>query len=357
MIKISRSRFATGMFGQIRLGTFTSSQVELDPGDATSAELLARWRADNLVLRSLMRKTGTTPPDVTLTGDLNQTIDIRIDINVGGSRGVATFDWYLGDQLQESGITTDTTYILGATGLTANFSTGTYNADNIYDSAVSQLTDLSGNENHLNSSGPGVGDVWPTIIQLDSATGQPAINLVPSQRIERETGTFADDLLGGVNNTFDVFFMCRLNDVSATRVLWSGSSSTSSNIPTVQLRTTTSAWEIRRRLSTGTDLIIASDVPAATGLYIVRFSFDGTNGRLQVNGVDIIGGDSGISGTLSIGSDIVLDRFVINSLHERTSYFSFGNQDVFEVCCFDSVLLDSEASQITTYFDNRYDGV
>lgn len=80
-----------------------------------------------------VQSTGTTPPTVTLTGTPAGNYDFCIDIRVGGARGTATFSYST-----DNGITWTTAELtaasvtLGSTGLTAAFSVGTYNVDNLY---------------------------------------------------------------------------------------------------------------------------------------------------------------------------------------------------------------------------------
>jgi len=76
---------------------------------------------------------GTAPPAVTLTGTpVAQSTTIEIDITTGGARGTALFTWKLGGVVQATGQTTAATFVLGTTGLTANFPVGTYTNDNVY---------------------------------------------------------------------------------------------------------------------------------------------------------------------------------------------------------------------------------
>ncbi|MES2359972.1 MAG: hypothetical protein V4529_16655 [Gemmatimonadota bacterium] len=92
---------------------------------------------------------GTTPPAVTLSGTAALTYGIRIEVNdvTGGtSRGQAKFRWSIdnGATFAETGVLTAATYVLGSTGLTANFPAGTYANDNTYDAQSSSWLDLSG---------------------------------------------------------------------------------------------------------------------------------------------------------------------------------------------------------------------
>jgi hypothetical protein len=92
---------------------------------------------------------GTTPPAVTITGENSVAIDtVLVDIQVGGSRGTATFQYSFdgGTTWSESNVLTAATYEMKQrginTGLVLNFPVGTYNADNTYTSAQPQYTSV-----------------------------------------------------------------------------------------------------------------------------------------------------------------------------------------------------------------------
>jgi hypothetical protein len=81
---------------------------------------------------------GTSPPTVTLSGTPSSTpMTIMIDIIAGGALGDATFSWSADGGVSWSAvIVTAASVVLGATGLTANFASGTYSANNFYESSA-----------------------------------------------------------------------------------------------------------------------------------------------------------------------------------------------------------------------------
>lgn len=107
--------------------------------------------------------TGTTPPTVTLSGTPLGAYKLQIDIVVGGTLGTATFrfstdggnTWSATMNTAASVVLTDTAIDStvgqnGATGITATFNSGTYNADNLYTStAALQVTSLLVKKNAL----------------------------------------------------------------------------------------------------------------------------------------------------------------------------------------------------------------
>lgn len=93
--------------------------------------------------------SGTSPPAVTITGENSLAIDsVKVDIQVGGARGTATFRYSFdgGTTWEESSVATAATYEMKQksmpTGLTLNFASGTYNADNEYVSSQPKYTSL-----------------------------------------------------------------------------------------------------------------------------------------------------------------------------------------------------------------------
>lgn len=102
--------------------------------------------------------TGTTPPVVTLAGTPLGAYTLRIEIVVGGTLGVATFRFSTDDGATFSETYPTAASVLldespgsvlsapdslvgrnGATGITATFAAGTYNADNVYRSKTNLL--------------------------------------------------------------------------------------------------------------------------------------------------------------------------------------------------------------------------
>lgn len=94
---------------------------------------------------SAVTETGTSPPDVTLSGTPEGSFSLVIEIQTGGALATATFrfstdgglTWSADIATAASVALTDTAAdslvgVNGRTGLTAAFSVGTYNADNKY---------------------------------------------------------------------------------------------------------------------------------------------------------------------------------------------------------------------------------
>ncbi len=123
---------------------------------------------------------GTTPPAVTFTGTPASTVgQIQLNITTPGALGTAMFEWFMNGVLQQTGQTTTATFVLGTTGVTANFPVGSYVATNYWyvsNNPISAIADQSGtgdvNKNVLQATA----SAQPTLVLADStANGQPTI--------------------------------------------------------------------------------------------------------------------------------------------------------------------------------------
>lgn len=120
----------------------TNLILDLDP-NATAGVTLGLVGASS---------SGTTPPALTWTGTptLQQvwiagTTSLQIALTSTGIRGTAQFTWYLNGVAQATGQTTAATYLLGSTGVTANFPVGAYTSGDVYtvNVGVSTLKDVN----------------------------------------------------------------------------------------------------------------------------------------------------------------------------------------------------------------------
>lgn len=86
----------------------------------------------------LLVAAGTNPPAASLVGRPTLgTLSVLIRIVVGGSLGIATFQFSTDGGLTNAGsATTGAAVVLPNTGLTVNFPTGVYSTDNVYSSAT-----------------------------------------------------------------------------------------------------------------------------------------------------------------------------------------------------------------------------
>jgi lysophospholipase L1-like esterase len=127
-----------------------ASTSAIPPMPAANLSLLLESDVGITGVMGTVVATGTTPPTVTLTGSPVGAPLIEADIQSAGALGTAKFQWKLNGVIQQAGLVTAATVLLGTTGLTVNFAAGTYAADNVYKSTptVSAWADQSGRGNN-----------------------------------------------------------------------------------------------------------------------------------------------------------------------------------------------------------------
>lgn len=101
------------------------------PGQVTAYAATDSGPISNTATLGTVTQSGASPA-VTLSGTPTEIIYGRIEIVTGGARGVATFRYTTDGENYVGDITTAATYALGDTGVTLNFATGTYVANEIY---------------------------------------------------------------------------------------------------------------------------------------------------------------------------------------------------------------------------------
>lgn len=103
---------------------------------ATNGQVLPTYGANGT--NGSITSAGTTPPTVTVSGNPKGHYLMKVDIQTGGARGTADFQWSIddGSTWVASNVLTAATVELKTatfdTGLTITMDTGTYNADNTY---------------------------------------------------------------------------------------------------------------------------------------------------------------------------------------------------------------------------------
>ena len=177
--RIGRSRRQVP-FGQV-FGEFI-------PPDISGLKLWLRSDKGVTTVVSPVTAAGTAPPAVTITGSLTAGIAqtaaatpfVEIDITLTGIRGTATFTWKLNGVVQQTLQLTAATFVLGGTGLTANFPAGTYTSDNTFkvNINVSAWADQSSNGNDVLQA---AGASQPTYSTTDSLFGnRPTVGFLGS---------------------------------------------------------------------------------------------------------------------------------------------------------------------------------
>lgn len=120
----------------------TGQPIFIDPRDGSVPRLMGRPVIVSDMCAQVfptITKAGTTPPDVTITGEVigsKALAGFRMEITTLGARGVAAFRYSLdgGASFSDPALTAPAV-ALGKSGLTANFAAGNYAIDNVYTGA------------------------------------------------------------------------------------------------------------------------------------------------------------------------------------------------------------------------------
>jgi hypothetical protein len=89
-------------------------------------------RESSALTISGVQSSGTTPPVVTLSGTPTQSGNLSISITTLGIVGVALFSWSFNGVVQQTNQITASSFVLGSTGVTADFHAGTYATSDVY---------------------------------------------------------------------------------------------------------------------------------------------------------------------------------------------------------------------------------
>lgn len=195
------------------------------PLTVLGATLVAWYRSDLGVtlVQGPVIATGTTPPAVTMTGTpASSTNTIVITITLPGVVGVAQFSWSLNGVTQQTGQTVTSSFVLGATGITANFAAGTYNTVSTPDTYTSVVTVSS----WADQSGHGFTATQATALQqfAYSPTGGP--NSTPVMVGNSANVTNMTAAIGTLTRPTWVWMVCKFNSGTSSYILDGGSVNT-----------------------------------------------------------------------------------------------------------------------------------
>jgi hypothetical protein len=257
------------------------------PGFASLRSWVTAQRFNSLTYNSGMLASGTgPPPSVTLTGTANALYDPYIGIDTtGGARGTAKFKWSIdgGVSFVQTLQFTAATFALGGTGLTANFSPGTYATDNVYVGKIVQWNDICGQGNHyenaLGASGLGLPKV-----SVAGLNGKPSLYFKKSEStfLRRANSTYCTELAGGDDTNLTAFTVVQLvSAASGTHVVW-GIADPGATTSRVGVSTSSSQWACVVKGSTGSELDSFGGTPDLTP-YILEYVRSGSGASTNVS--------------------------------------------------------------------------
>jgi hypothetical protein len=249
---------------------------------------------------------------VTFTGAVPIACGLQLDFpTVGGARGTAKFRFS-----QDNGSTWSAEIFTAASvdltsfgvPLTLAFAAGTYTIGNVYKLKINQWLDQTGNGHHwVSTDGARAKYPVPKVTPEGTALGFDGVD-----DILHTTTSLANDLVGGTDNAFCVFGLCKIDSVSPSSgtgvILFLGNNGSNARLNWTFL----SAGPAHRVIKQ--DDAAASDTDTGgtpdTTLHVFELVHTGTNVTVLIDGVAVIGPTANDVGALtanlaSIGKSMI----------------------------------------------------
>lgn len=315
------------------------------PGFSSLRSFHTLNRYSTIVLEAAMLTTGTTPPSVTLSGTPTGLFDIRIEITTSGGRGTAVFRWSSnGGGSWTSGVLTAETVLLGATGVTANFSgTGSYATDNVYRSTVKQWTDSSANGVLFEET---VGPANQPVIDLTGLNGRPGLLFDGvNNRLKCFDSAFATALAGGSDTPFVAGMVAKCVGAASGNHPFFAISYDALGTAQCSFRALTSAWAaIKRGDSDASDTRSGGTADSNAHRFIYRHN--GTTVDLFVDNVAVISAAAQDRDTCTVASVTLGALLSIANV--------FGNVIIGDVVTYTGARSATEIGYLDQWLKNDY---
>lgn len=301
---------ATGAFA-LSMSTSLAS-IGLTPDDPTTlpgSEFLWSWHdsSQGLVLGDTPIATGTTPPVLVLSGDLEQNVSLQFTIDLGGPRGTMRFS------CTQNGVAIVTNELSSVSndlgnGIFAEWASGAptpYNIDNVYRSKLATFNDGSSNDFAFEEATPGK---QPIIDETADLNGHYGLLGNGVDTIMTNTGNWGNGLIGGSDQPFLFVITAQflsLNGADNSCLMGPGSATANNHF--LQVGATTSGNnKYRIAKHDGTTLADRSGGTVGTPppQIIFAYSEDGTTVHYEVDGAAI----SLSSSAFNVGNMTDIDR-------------------------------------------------
>lgn len=280
---------------------FAQFGVAGDPTTWPASTNLLSWHSwyFDRTYDSQLNATGSGPPPaVTFSGSIPLNFGLRVEITTAGGYGVGEFRWSgrNGDGTDWVTLVTIQATVNLGNGVTLNFTNSTYATDNVYVLKVSQWIDQTGNGFHFVTTDANASKYpIPLVTSVGTALQFDGVN-----DILQCAGTLANDLAGGTNNTWTMFAVARIDDLTPTSglgVLLFLGSTLGSRWHYVGFRDAPADYLSGRNDDSGTPANLAGGTPD-TALHVFEYTFDG-NGTYLIDGTIVAGPASQSLGTLT----------------------------------------------------------
>lgn len=206
----------------------------------------------SVTLRSGTKLNGTSPA-ITLSGSLNQLLDIRLEVMSTGTRGTADIRYSTNGGSSWTTVTTAATIALGSTGITANLPTGTYTFGDTWRSCVDFWMGRRPNLHRFSTTSIAVS---PTVEQTGGNNGRSCFGFVAANQENflcpnagaGEVDTISTTLAGGNDNSLTVFCVFKaLGTVGTVEAIWSFLNATTLNETCAMRSGVANGWNAVKR--------------------------------------------------------------------------------------------------------------
>lgn len=325
-----------------------------DVESATPTAFLRTPRSVNLG-GTLLVTAGAGNPALTLSGNLNQALGIRITIATPGAPGTAKVNISINNgasNLETNVSTTAGTHPIGSTGANLVFpASGAYAVGQIWEGICSSFSDQIGANNFTNSTS----GQRPTVLVAGQG-GVAALHFDATNDVLNCTTSLANTIAGGgVNTPFTILALVKINTLPSganlQTIMTLGNTGSSAR---AELQYTATSYRIRRIDNTGAQSLILSAIPVTTGLCLIDWRFDGTNSTLAVLGADVIGGRSDVSGANALAGALTLNNVSFGAQKGNGTTGVYAAIDAQALYFCQGALDDEEMGRVRQYFATEY---
>lgn len=334
----------------VGVNSWAYEQSPIGPLQVTSATLKYWFDQGSYTIAGSMLHTAGTGPVVTLTGTLQQALQITVRITLGGARGTATYAVDLNATANYQTGTTAATVALAGTGIALNFpSTPNYVATDVYKAVCSSLVDkvIPTTNNLTNGTVP-----QRPIITFAGTGGNPtcAYDGV-DDRLFNTTAAAWGAVYGGLNQPFTVLWIENLlSNPGNVTTMWSAGNLTDANLPGVFFQKNGATnYQLQRRVTASDFATVSTQIFPTTEAMFWLWRFDGTHTRLRANGIDVIGGDSLVDGTQTTTGSITINQFCVGA-QKTSSTTNFCNLNLGEMAGFQGAVSDTDMFGLEAFY-------
>lgn len=253
------------------------------PSDLPNAGCVLGLRSGiGIIPHATMRSAGTSPPAVTVSGS-GRALRVAIDSTSGGTgRGQATFKWSEdgGSTFRQTGVVTASSVVLGSSGYTVAFPTGTYNTNQTWDAVCGTWKDQSGSGNDATQTTAGQ---CPLINTNVLSNGHTSILIDPNLSNSLVLPTAFASAFSGTSKPLTVVARIKLTVANRAGELIGLADSGSAQFR-LRCQTAASVMGAQRVSDAGTSTTLATTDADSTNAATISWVYSGTTMSIFLNG-------------------------------------------------------------------------